>query len=129
MPRQALASEVGSTPLLLQQFIENLLAKGTIIRTKRGVYALPGTAPVYIPTSDAIISALTKKAMKIESMVRHVNKATMSASPRAMIYRVLLRLKKQGAVKQDRWGGEYRLVRHVRPARRGERVVTTARSG
>ena len=107
------ASEVGSTPLLLQQFIDSLLAKGTIIRTKRGVYALPGTAPVYVTTSDAIMSGLTKKPMKMDALVRHVNRLTKSASPRAMIHRVLLRLKEQGTVKQDRRGGEYRLVRRA----------------
>jgi predicted transcriptional regulator len=107
MTRQALASEVGSTPLLLQQFIDSLLAKGTIIRTKRGVYALPGTAPVYVTTSDAIVSALTKNPMKMDALVRHVNRS------RAMIHRVLLRLKEQGTVKQDRRGGEYRLVRRA----------------
>jgi DNA-binding IclR family transcriptional regulator len=40
-----------------------------------------------------------------------LNKLTRNTNPRAMIYRVLLRLKKRGWVKQDRWGGEYRLVR------------------
>jgi hypothetical protein len=111
MARQALASAVGSTPSLLQQFIDSLLADEKIIRTKRGHYALPGAAPVYVSTSDAIISALTKKAMKIEPLLRHVNKLTRNTNSRSMIYRVLLRLKKRGWVKQDRWGGEYRLVR------------------
>ena len=113
MTRQALASEVGSTPLLLQQFIDSLLAKGTIIRTKRGVYALAGTAPVYVTTSDAIMSGLTKKPMKMDALVRHVNRLTKSASPQAMIHSVLLRLKEHGTVKQDRRGGEYRLVRRA----------------
>jgi hypothetical protein len=113
MTRQAPASEVGSAPLLLHQFIDSLLAKGTIIRTKRGVYALPGTAPVYVTTSDAVMSGLTKKPMKMDALVRHVNRLTKSASPRTMIHRVLLRLKKQGTVKQDRRGGEYRLVRRA----------------
>jgi hypothetical protein len=121
MTYQALAREV-STPSSIPQFLGFLLAKGRIIRTKRGIYALPGSAPIYVPTSDAIISALSKKAMKLGPLVQHVNKSTTSARSRGTITTVLRRLKKQGTVKQEQRYGEYRLVRRVRLVRRGQSV-------
>jgi lambda repressor-like predicted transcriptional regulator len=121
MTYQALAREV-STPSSIPQFLGFLLAKGTIIRTKRGVYALPGSASVYVPTSDAIISALRKKAMKVGPLVQHVNKLTTSARSRGTITSVLRGLEKQGTVKQEQKYGEYRLVRRVHLMRRGESV-------
>jgi len=121
MTYQALAREV-STPSSIPQFLGFLLAKGRIIRTKRGIYALPGSAPIYVPTSDAIISALSKKAMKLGPLVQHVNKSTTSARSRGTITTVLRRLKKQGTVKQEQRYGEYRLVRRVRLVQRGESV-------
>jgi hypothetical protein len=121
MTYQALAGEV-STPSSIPQFLGFLLAKGKIIRTKRGVYALPGTAPVYVPTYVAIISALRKKAMKFGPLVKHVNKSTASTRSRRTIRDVLNGLRKQGTVEQERRYGEYRLVRRVRLVRRGERV-------
>jgi predicted transcriptional regulator len=124
---QALAQEIRSPPSSLPQFLDPLLAKGTVIRTKRGIYALPGSAPVYVPTCDAIISALTKKTMKLGPLVQHVNKSTKSTRSRSTIRAVLARLKKQGTVKQDRRGGEYRLVRRVRAVR--GRESTARRKG
>lgn len=59
MTFQALARETCTTSLSLPQFLESLRAKGKIIRTSRGMYALPGSAPAYVPTCDAIVSALT----------------------------------------------------------------------
>jgi hypothetical protein len=121
MTYQALAREV-STPSSIPQFLGFLLEKRKIIRTKRGIYALPGSAPAYVPTSDAIISALSKKPMKLASLVQYVNKSTTSARSRGTIRDVLFRLKKQGTVEKERRYGEYRLVRRVRLVRRGESV-------
>lgn len=122
MTYQALAREV-STPSSIPQFLGFLLAKGKIIRTQRGIYALPGSAPVYVPTSDAIISALSKKPMKLGPLVQHVNKLTTIARSRGTITTILRGLKKQGTVKQEqKYGGEYRLVRPVRRVRQGESV-------
>jgi hypothetical protein len=117
MTFQALARETRTTLLSLPQFLGLLLAKRTVIRTGRGIYALPGSAPVYTPTCDAIISTLTKKTMKLGPLVRHVNKSTKSIRSRGTISTVLSRLKKQGTVKQDRRGGEYRLAGRVHAAR------------
>ncbi|MGD0421294.1 MAG: hypothetical protein ABSA68_17235 [Xanthobacteraceae bacterium] len=108
---RALAREINNPSSSLPQFLEPLLAKGKVIRIKRGIYALPGSTPFYVPTCDAIISALTeKKTMKLGLLVQHVNKSTKSTRSQSTIRAVLARLKKQGTVKQDRWGGEYRLV-------------------
>jgi predicted transcriptional regulator len=85
----------------------HLLPNGIVIRAiKRGTFALAGTAPVYVPTCDAIISALTKKTMKLGALVQRVNRSTKSTRSRGTIKTVLSRLIKQGTVKQDRWGGE-----------------------
>jgi predicted transcriptional regulator len=78
MSFQALAREINCPPSSLPQFLEPLLAKGIVIRTEHGVYALRGSAPLYVPTCDAIISALTKKAMKLGQLVLHVTKLTKS---------------------------------------------------
>lgn len=51
MSFQALAREINNPPSSVPQFLEPLLAKGKVIRIKRGIYALPGSAPAYIPTS------------------------------------------------------------------------------
>jgi hypothetical protein len=115
---QALARETRTTALSLPQFLALLHANGTVIRTGPGIYALPGSAPAYVPTCDAIISALTKKPMKLGSLVQHVNKLTKSTRARGTISTVLSRLEKQGTVKQDRRGGEYRLAPSVRAVRR-----------
>ena len=121
MTFQELARETRTTPLSLPQFLALLHENGTIIRTRRGTYALPGSAPAYVPTCDAIMSALTKKGMKLGPLVQRVNKSTKSTRSRGTIRTVLRRLVKEGTVKQDRRWGEYRLVRHVR-AREEERV-------
>ena len=111
MTFRELAREISSPPSSLPQFLEPLLAKGTVIRAKRGIYALPGSAPVYVPTCDAIISALTNKPMKLGPLVQHVNKSTKVTRSQSAIRTVLSRLKKEGTVKQDRRWGEYRIVR------------------
>jgi hypothetical protein len=112
-----LARVTCTTPSSLYQFIDLLLENGRVIRTKRGTFALAGTAPVYVPTCDAIISALTKKTMKLGPLVQHVNRSTKSTRSRGTIRTVLSRLISQGTVKQDRWGGEYRLARRARSGR------------
>jgi hypothetical protein len=106
---QALAQETHTTLLSLYQFLGPLLAKRKVIRTGRGIYALPGSAPVYTATCHAIISALTKKTMELGPLVQRVSKSTKSTRSRGTISTVLSRLKNQGTVKQDRRGGEYRL--------------------
>jgi hypothetical protein len=85
-----------------------------VIRIKRGIYALPGIAPVYVPTCQAIVSALTKKPMKLGPLVQHVIKSTKGDRSRGTIRTVLSWLIKQGAIKQDRRWGEYRLIRRMR---------------
>jgi predicted transcriptional regulator len=122
MHLETLAREIGSTPSSLPQFLYWMLVEGTIIRTKRGVYALPGSAPIYVPTSDAIISALSKKAMKPGPLLQHVNKLIRGTRSRGTITTVLRRLKKEGTVKQEQRYGEYRLLRRVRQVRRGKSV-------
>jgi lambda repressor-like predicted transcriptional regulator len=117
---QGLARETHSNPLSLPQFLGPLLAKRTVNRTRHGVYALPGSAPVYVPTCDAIISALTKKTMKLGALVQRVKKLTKSTRSRSTIRTVLFRLKEEGTIKQDRRGGEYRLAPSVRAVRRRE---------
>jgi hypothetical protein len=129
MTFQALARETCTTLLSLPQFLGRLLAKGTVIRTSHGIYALPGSAPAYVPTCDAIISALTKKTMKLGSLVQHVNKLTRSTRSRGTISTVLSRLEKQGTVKQDRWGGEYRLAPSVRALWGGQKDRRSVRYG
>jgi DNA-binding transcriptional ArsR family regulator len=109
-----LARVTCTTPSSLYQFIDILLAKGRVIRTRPGIYALPGSAPVYVPTCDAIISALTKRTMKLGSLVQHINKSTKSTRSRGAVTTVLRRLKKQGVVQQDCQRGEYRLPGSVR---------------
>jgi len=126
MSSQALAREINNPPSSLPQFLEPLLAKGTVIRAKRGIYALRGSAPVYVPTRDLIISALTKKKRKLGPLVQHVNKSTTSTRSRGTIRTVLSGLKKEGTVKQEQRYGEYRLVRRVRLVRQG---VSTRRKG
>jgi DNA-binding IclR family transcriptional regulator len=121
MTFQELARKTCTTPLSLPQFLDRLFAEGTVIRTGRGIYALPGSAPVYVPTCDAIVSALTKKPMTLGPLVQDVNKSTKGTRSRGTVRTVLARLEKEGTVKQDRRGGEYRLATRMR-AMRGERV-------
>jgi predicted transcriptional regulator len=91
----------------IYQFIRPQLAKRRIIRTKRGVYALPGAAPIFVATDDIIIRALRKKPMKLPELAQHIHK------PPTTILSALARLKKAGTVKHEGWGGEYRLARQV----------------
>src|SRR5262249_7034065 len=58
MTFQALARETRTTPLSLPQFLALLHARGTVIRTGRGIYALPGSPPAYLPTYAALPSPL-----------------------------------------------------------------------
>jgi hypothetical protein len=104
MTFQALARETRTTALSLPQFLALMHANGTVIRTGHGIYALPGSAPAYVPTCDAIISALTKKPMKLGSLIQHVNKLTKSTRSRSTIRTVLSRLKEEGTINQDRHG-------------------------
>jgi hypothetical protein len=101
----------------LYQFIDLLLANGRIIRTKRGTYALAGTAPVFVTTRGAIIGALSKRAMRLGPLVQHINKSTNIGRSRGAVTAVLAYLKKEGAVKQDQWGSEYHLARRARSGR------------
>jgi hypothetical protein len=89
MSFQALAREINNPPSSVPQFLEPLLAKGKVIRIKRGIYALHGRAPAYMPTSDAIISALIKKPMKLGPLVQHVIELTKNTRSRSSIRTVL----------------------------------------
>jgi predicted transcriptional regulator len=91
----------------IQQFIRSLLARRKIIRTKRGVFALPGAAPVFVTTDDVIIRALRKRPMKLRTLAERINK------PQTTVLSALVRLKKAGAVKHEGWGAEYRLARQM----------------
>ena len=91
----------------LHQFIRPLLAKRSVIRTKRGVYALPGAAPVFVTTDDVIIRALRKRPMKLRTLAEHINK------PPTTILSALARLKTAGKIKPHKWGAEYHLARQV----------------
>jgi hypothetical protein len=129
MSFQALAQEINNPPSSVPQFLEPLLAKGKVIRIKRGIYALRGSATAYIPTSDAIVSALTKKPLKLGALVQHVIKLTKGTRSRSSIRTVLSRLKDQGTVKQDRPWGEGRLGRRPRLGRASaERRWSSSRS-
>jgi hypothetical protein len=117
MTFQAIAREINNPPSSVPQFLEPLLEKGTVVRIGRGIYGLRGHAPVYVPTCKAIVSALTKKPMKLGPLVQHVIKLTKGTRSRGAIRTVLSRLVEQGAIKQDRRWGEYRLVRRMRALR------------
>jgi DNA-binding transcriptional ArsR family regulator len=128
MSFQALAREINNPLSSVPQFLEPLLAKGKVIRIQRGIYALHGRAPAYIPTSDAIISALTKKPMKLGPLVQQVIELTKSTRSRSSIRTVLSRLKRLGTVKQEQPYGEYRLTTRVRSSQREVRPRTTRTS-
>jgi len=91
----------------LQQFIRPLLAKRKVIRSERGVYALPGAAPVFVTTDDAIIRALRKRPMRLRALAEHINK------PPTTVLSALARLKTAGRIKHHKWCAEYRLPRQV----------------
>ena len=120
MSFQALARETCTTPQSLPQFLELLLDKKKITRTERGIYALRGSAPTYLRTDDAIISALTKKPKKLGLLIQTVQKLARTPRSRSSIRTVLVRLTRDGLVDQDQRWGEYRLARRVRPGRREE---------
>jgi lambda repressor-like predicted transcriptional regulator len=111
---QMLAQAACTTPTSLYQFIDPLIAQRKIIRTKRGTYALARSAPVFVKTCDSIINALNKKAMKLGPLLKHINRSTKISRSRGTVTTVLGRLKREGKVKQERWGGEYRLAQGVR---------------
>jgi predicted transcriptional regulator len=100
----------------LQQFIRQLLDKRKIIRTKRGVYALPGAAPAFVTTDEVIIRALRKRPMRLPVLAQHINK------PSTTVLSALVRLKTAGTVKHDGWGADYRLARQVPRTRRTRRA-------
>ena len=119
---QATCTPYGS----IQQFIRPLLANRRVIRTKRGIYALPGAAPVFVATDDAIIRALRRWPMRLRALVQHINKSPNISATQSTVIGVLARLKKQGTVKQDQWGGEYRLA-YVRALRGREEKYSAAK--
>jgi predicted Rossmann fold nucleotide-binding protein DprA/Smf involved in DNA uptake len=91
----------------IYQFIRPLLAKSTVIRIKRGVYALPGAAPAFVTTDDVISRALRKRPMKLRALAQHIDKPTPT------VLSALARLKTAGTVKHEGRGAEYRLARQV----------------
>ena len=96
----------------IYQYIRPLLADRRIIRSERGVYALPGVAAVFVTTDHAIIRALRRRPMRLPALARHIKK------PPTTVLSGLARLKKAGTVKHGGWGAEYRLARRVRMVRR-----------
>jgi predicted transcriptional regulator len=96
----------------IYQFIRPLHASHQVIRTKRGVYALPGAAPVFVTTDEVIIRALRKRPMRLPALAQHINK------PPTTVLSALARLKNAGTVKHDGWGAEYRVARQVPRTRR-----------
>jgi hypothetical protein len=122
MTVRTLAQVTCTTLTSLYQFIDPLLENGKVIRIKHGTYALARTATVFIKTCDAIVRTLSKRAMRLGPLVQNINKSTNISRSRGTIATVLTRLKREGTVKQDHRGGEYRLARRKPPVRRGERV-------
>jgi lambda repressor-like predicted transcriptional regulator len=111
MTFQMLVRETGITPQSLPQFLEVLRAKRKIIRVRRGMYALPGRAQEYVPTSDLILEALDRKPLKRGELERAVNKLTKTIRSRGAIGNVLDGLVRQGRVEQEKPYGAYRLLR------------------
>ncbi len=110
----ALAQATGSPLSTVYQALRPLLSQGKVTCIKRGIYALPETAPVYITTSCLIISALTRQPMKLGPLMQYINRRTNIVRSRATVTRVLSYLKKKGTIKQSQMGGEYRLARRAR---------------
>jgi DNA-binding transcriptional ArsR family regulator len=125
MTFQMLVQETGITPQSLPQFLEVLRAKRKIIRVRRGMYALPGRAQEYVPTSDLIIYRLAERPMKLGALILHVNKATKIPRARGSIRTVLSGLIRKGRVEQEKPYGKYRLARRSRPAQRIVRARPT----
>jgi lambda repressor-like predicted transcriptional regulator len=97
MSFQELAREIDNPSSSVPQFLEPLLAKGKVVRIKRGIYALRGSEPAYIPTSDAIVSALTKKPVKLGPLVQHVIESTKGTRSRSSMPAKPLRSGARGA--------------------------------
>lgn len=111
-------AQVTCTPLTsLYQFIDPLVANGTVIRTNRGIYALARMAPVFVTTSDLIFRSLSKQPLRLGQLLEHINKSQNVGRSRGTVTNVLGRLKREGTVKQDRRGGELRLARRARVPR------------
>jgi hypothetical protein len=111
----------------LPQFLRLLLAKGKVIRTNRGIYALPGAAPAFVTTDDAIITALSGWPMRLRALVQHINKSQNITRAQSTVIGVLARLKRIGTVKQGERGGEYRLARRVRTSRGAQNAARAGR--
>jgi predicted transcriptional regulator len=99
MTVSTLARVTCTTPSSLYQFIDLLLANGRVIRTKRGTYALAGTAPVYVPIAlpgnEGFVQAGTKLADRAGALgttrdasatsaaAKQVRRAMLPSSPRS----------------------------------------------
>jgi hypothetical protein len=58
-----LAKKTGKSEVTITNTLQSyLLPNNEVMRTKRGIYALPGTEPSYISKSEAIVAALKKRA-------------------------------------------------------------------
>jgi DNA-binding transcriptional ArsR family regulator len=120
----ALAQATGSPLSTVYQALGPLLNQGKVICVKRGLYALRGTAPVYITTRGLIISALTRQPMKLGPLMQYINRRTNIGRSRDTVSRILFYLKRKGMIKQNQMGGEYRLARR---AAAGEERHSTGR--
>jgi DNA-binding transcriptional ArsR family regulator len=113
MKAAALAQATGSPLSSVYQALRPLLKQGKVICIKRGIYALPGTAPVYIATSCLIINALTRQPMKLGPLMQYINRRTNTGRSRDTVTRILSYLKEKGTIKHSHMGGEYRLARRA----------------
>jgi DNA-binding IclR family transcriptional regulator len=95
-----LVQETGGALSTVYQLLNQLLNNDEVILSGHGRYALHGAAPVYVPTTDAIISTLGKKPMKLDPLVQYINKQTNFGCSRATVARILVYLKEKGLVKR-----------------------------
>jgi predicted transcriptional regulator len=110
-----LSQETGIPPNSLRTFLAHMRDEGTVIRSGRAAHALPGAAPEYVTTDDAVIMALRAKPMKYRSIIKH------TARSRPAVALCLGRLKKKALVKQERRAEDYRLTRRGRA--RAQRIA------
>ena len=120
----ALAQATGSPLSTVYQALGPLLNQGKVICIKHGIYALRGTAPVYVTTRGLIISALTRQPMKLGPLMQYINRRTNIGRSRDTVSKILFYLERKGMIKQNQMGGEYRLARR---AAAGEERRSTAR--
>jgi DNA-binding IclR family transcriptional regulator len=93
-----LAKKTGKAKVSITKALqEHLLPDRKVIRTKRGVYALPGAAP-YIPKRDAIIGALKSGLKTVSELVQE------TGTPLASIYQFIRPLIANGKVIRTKWG-------------------------